>query len=322
MGALRLWGTVLATAAVAGALGSTPSTARTAQATTQATTESAVGASAGATSAMTRAAAEVTGPVVVAAGDISCAPGQSETQTTCRDADTAALVASYDPRLVLGLGDLQYEHGTYAAFRDAYDETWGAFKTTTRPVPGNHEYYTAGAAGYYEYFDRRPPGYYSFDVGSWRVYALNSNCDAVSCDREARWLRRTMEAHPRRCSLLTMHHPRYSSGPHGSSTAVRRLWRVALRHGAEVAMAGHDHQYERFRRMNAVGDPARNGILSFVSGAGGRSLYSVQKVRRGSVFRDDDHFGVLALTLGKGRFAWEFRATDGSVLDSGTRRCR
>jgi hypothetical protein len=294
---------VLATVTVAGALTFTSTAAPT-------------------TPATTGVRAEVTGPVVVAAGDVSCMPGQPATSTTCRDADTAALVTSYDPRLVLGLGDLQYEYGTYDSFRDAYADTWGAFKSITRPVPGNHEYYTAGAAGYYEYFGRRAPGYYTFDVGRWRVYALNSNCGHISCEHEARWLKRKMDAHPRRCSLIAMHHPRYSSGLHGSTTAVRRLWRIALEHSTDLALAGHDHHYERFRRMNAAGGVARDGILSFVSGAGGRSLYPTQDVRQGSVVRDDDHMGVLALTLGKERFAWEYRAIDGTVVDSGTRPCR
>jgi hypothetical protein len=131
-----------------------------------------------------------------------------------------------------------------------------------------------------------------------------------------------MTEHPRRCSLITMHHPRYSSGPHGSSTVVRRLWRVALEHGTDVALAGHDHHYERFRRMNAAGGPSRSGMVSFVSGAGGRSLYPIEEVRRGSVVRHDDDLGVLALTLGRSRFAWEFKTVDGEVVDTGTNRCR
>lgn len=276
----------------------------------------------GAAAGVQEGTTEVTGPLVVAAGDISCTPGQATTETTCRDADTAELVQSYDPKLVLGLGDLQYEYGTLAAFRQAYAETWGAFKSITRPVPGNHEYYTAGAAGYYDYFDRTRPGYYAFDVGRWRVYALNSNCAHVSCDREARWLDRKMTERPRRCTAITMHHPRYSSGTHGSTTTVRRLWRVALEHGTDLALAGHDHHYERFRRMNAAGGFSRTGIMSFVSGAGGRSHYSIKDVRRGSVVRDDDSFGALALTLGQGRFAWEYQTVDGTVVDSGTARCR
>jgi hypothetical protein len=28
----------------------------------------------------------------------------------------------------------------------------GRFKERTKPVPGNHEYYTEGARGYFEYF--------------------------------------------------------------------------------------------------------------------------------------------------------------------------
>lgn len=61
-----------------------------------------------------------------------------------------------------------------------YDASWGQFKAVTYPVPGNHEYYLYDAAGYYRYFGaaahEESGGAYSFDVGSWHLVALNSNC--------------------------------------------------------------------------------------------------------------------------------------------------
>src|SRR5438045_3502401 len=69
----------------------------------------------------------VGGPLVVADGDIACAPGGTVTTTTCRDADTATLASSYNPTSVFALGDLQYEAGRLMAFRNAYDRTWGQF---------------------------------------------------------------------------------------------------------------------------------------------------------------------------------------------------
>lgn len=270
------------------------------------------------------ALAEVTGPLVVAVGDIACAPGAATTATACHEQETAALTARLRPRKVLALGDLQYDDGTLYDFRNSYADSWGSLRSITRPVPGNHEYRTAGAKGYYSYFSRQQPGapgYYAYDVGSWRVYALNTNCGAISCSRQNRWLARDMNRNPRRCTLLEMHHPRYSSGRHGSNPFVKPLWRTALARKADVAVAGHDHHYERFRPMDAAGAPMRGGITSFVSGAGGRSLYSLGATVRGSVVREADTFGVLALRLGKGRYAWEYRSVDGVVLDEGTRRC-
>jgi hypothetical protein len=81
---------------------------------------------------------------VVAAGDIA----------SCRtegDEATAELLEGIDGT-VLVLGDEAYPRGTTANFEECYEPSWGRFKGRTKPVPGNHEYYTEGARGYFEYF--------------------------------------------------------------------------------------------------------------------------------------------------------------------------
>jgi hypothetical protein len=81
---------------------------------------------------------------VVAAGDIA----------SCRteaDEATAQLVEGIDGT-VLALGDNAYPRGSAANFEECYEPSWGRFKGRTKPVPGNHEYYTQGASGYFEYF--------------------------------------------------------------------------------------------------------------------------------------------------------------------------
>jgi len=262
--------------------------------------------------------------LIVAAGDIACVPGAGSTDTACQQQRTGDLARSYAPRRVLTLGDHQYPAGSLSDFQRSYDPAWGSLRSVTSPVPGNHEYGTSRASGYYSYFDGQQPGapgYYAFDLGSWRVYALNTNCSFVSCDRQNRWLQRNMTNHPRRCSLVTMHHPRYSSGKHGSQQFVRPFWRTAVRHRTDVALAGHDHTYERFAKMDAWGSRSRTGIRSFVSGAGGSSLHSFGPPVAGSVVRRNDAFGVLALRLGRGVYAWEYQTIDGEVLDSGTGTC-
>jgi hypothetical protein len=116
-------------------------------------------------------AAATTAYRLVAAGDIACPPGSAVTATTCRQADTARLVAAQSPHAVVPVGDLQYERGSLSDFQGSYAKSWGALKSITRPVVGNHEYKTAGATGYYSYFGRRSPGYYAWDAGTWRVYS-------------------------------------------------------------------------------------------------------------------------------------------------------
>ena len=267
----------------------------------------------------------VRGVRVAAAGDIACAPGDEVTDTTCRDADTARLVRNIRPRYVLALGDIQYEDGRLADMRAAYDATWGRFASITRPVPGNHDYHDPGAAGYLAYFKHQTGGrtYYATDIGSWRYYALDSNCEDVDCDAEAKWLDQQMTAHPSVCTAIGMHHPRYSSGArHGDSTEVRPLWEVALRHHADLALAGHEHDYERFDEMDADGHVTSEGMVSFVVGTGGASLYAEGDRDEGSALYYNDRAGVLELVLGSDRFGWRFRDVDGKTVDSGVTRCR
>jgi acid phosphatase type 7 len=207
---LGVWACTVAALATTAACAATPTTP------SSPSTEAIRTVSADTTNPLT----DVGGSLVVSVGDIACSPGGTVTSTTCQDAATANQAKSYRPRYALVLGDEQYQSGTAADFRNGYDKTWGALKSITKPVPGNHEYNTAGAAGYYSYFSAqtRSPGYYAFNVNDWRVYALNSNCTKIDCATEAAWLDRDMTQNPRKCSLLMMHHPLYSSGlEHGDS---------------------------------------------------------------------------------------------------------
>ena len=272
-------------------------------------------------------AARATKPVVVvAAGDIACPPSAPVTKTRCKQGRTAKLASKLAPDAVLALGDLQYESGTLSHFRRSYDKSWGKLRGITYPVPGNHEYRTAGASGYYSYFKGRQPGapgYYAFNLRGWRVYALNSNCSEINCAKQYEWLKKDLKARPRDCSLFAMHHPRYSSGrEHGSNTSMSRFFAIAKDHDVETIVAGHDHHYERFRRMNASGDLDTDGVLSFVSGAGGKSLYGLGDVEDGSAYRLSGHFGVLRLALFPDRFRFAFKDVNGSTPDRGRRSCR
>ncbi len=162
--------------------------------------------------------AQAADPVLVAAGDSACAPGDADynggagtvppaaTPGRCHQNYTANLIEALNPTHMLALGDLQYEDGALAKFNVSYDASWGraAIAGKTKPVPGNHEYGAGNtnggnihndpnATGYFTYFqsqlaaegpDAGDPqkGWYSFDVPvggtKWHVVALNSECAA------------------------------------------------------------------------------------------------------------------------------------------------
>ena len=261
---------------------------------------------------------------VVAVGDIACAAKDAVTSTTCRHAEVAKLTKRIDPKAVLALGDLQYHSGSLSAFRNSYDKSWGDLKSITYPTPGNHEYDTKGAEGYYTYFSKRQPGspgYYAFDLGRWRAYSVNGNCRHINCDKQVAWLKKDLSENPTKCSLIESHFPRYSSGAHGDNGVMRRFFRIANDHGVDLVLTGHDHHYERFRRMNHKGGLHKRGVMQFISGGGGKSHYPADGDATGSQFVEDDTFGVLRLVLRPKSFRFGFRGIDGSHQDKGARNC-
>jgi hypothetical protein len=283
----------------------------------------------------TETAAVESDPVVVAVGDIVCGTGTSST-SPCMHAATAALAGAIAPNAVLLLGDNQYESGTLSDFNAYYHPTWGTHKAITRPSAGNHEYQTAGAAGYFDYFNGtgaqtgragdRSRGYYSFDLGAWHLIALNSNCAEVGgCSAgspQEQWLRANLAANPRTCTLAYWHHPRFSSGAHGNTSSMQAIWQALYEHRADLVLAGHDHDYERFAPQTAGGTADPAGPRSFVVGTGGKDLRSFGTVRANSERRSSAAFGVLKLTLRPSSYDWEFVPIPGDALaDAGSAAC-
>jgi hypothetical protein len=274
-------------------------------------------------------AAAASDPVIAAAGDIACS-NPAPTKNACHQMATSNLLVGAGLAAVLPLGDLQYEAGALDKFQASYDPSWGRVKSITHPAVGNHEYGTKGAAGYFAYFGAAAgapgKGYYSYDIGSWHLIALNSNCGSVSCKAgspEWNWLKADLASHTNTCTLAYWHHPHFSSGPHGDGGETGDLWQALYDGGADVVLNGHDHDYERFAPQNpqAVADPSF-GIREFVVGTGGRSHYAFSAIKPNSQVRNADTFGVLMLTLHKDSYSWKFvPEAGGTFTDSGTDNC-
>jgi hypothetical protein len=273
-----------------------------------------------------------TPPATIAvAGDIACRPPYETYDGHCQHAETAALTASLRPDAIALPGDIQYDAGRMSEFRRSFGPTWGQLEAPLRPTPGNHEYRTQGAADYFDYFEFqsgwRPPPWYSYNVGPWRLIALNSNCekgrvDCSSGSEQEEWLRANLAAEPYRCTLAYWHHPRYSSGFHGSDTRTVSLWRILDQAGAEIVLSGHDHHYERFALQDENGQYSDFGMRQFVVGTGGSAPSVVRRPRAPhSEYAQNRHFGVLRLRLYEDTYAWGFIGLNGKLLDSGAAGC-
>jgi hypothetical protein len=261
---------------------------------------------------------------LLAAGDIaSCGSTGDEATAALLDARPNAQIAT--------LGDNAYESGTISEFNNCYEPTWGRHKGRTHPALGNHEYGVARAAGYFAEFGaaagEAPLGWYSYDLGAWHVVVLNSNCEVVGCatgGTQEKWLRAELAAHPTPCTLAVWHHPRFSSGTtHGPTAGVTPLYTALYEAGVDLLLTGHEHNYERFAALNPAGQPDdARGVREFVVGTGGRSHYPFGPPMPGSEVRNDNTYGLLALTLRPTSYQWQFVPEAGkSFTDSGSTNC-
>ena len=278
--------------------------------------------------------------ILMAAGDIACAPGAAVTANACRHQYTSDLLVNA-PELtnVLALGDMQYEDSCLAEFMapGAYHETWGRMKAITKPVPGNHEYHDPTTcppplSGFFAYFGTAAgdagKGYYSFDLGPWHLIALNSNVSGPAATAQNLWLAADLAATTKACTLAMWHRPRYSSGSsHGDSppsSPATALWDAVYDAGGDVVLTAHEHSYERFAPQNKSGqrDDVR-GIREFVVGTGGASHGTfIADAPATSEVRDGTTFGVLKLTLHASSYEWQFvPEVGGTFVDSGSASC-
>jgi calcineurin-like phosphoesterase family protein len=217
----------------------------------------------------------------------------------------AGTIAADHPRRVLYLGDV-YEHGTTDDFRTRFATVYGPLASRMEPTPGNHDW-PNHRTGYDPYWHK--PHHYSLSVGGWRIVSINS--ETPDNRAQLRYLARRLAG--RRCSIVFMHRPRFTAGAHHNEEGrVDRIWRT-LRGRARLLLAGHDHNLQRFKRVD--------GTTQFVIGAGGRERYAVNGADPRLAYSNDRVDGALRMQLRPGVARLRIVRADGRILDRSTARC-
>ena len=126
---------------------------------------------------------------------------------------------------------------------------------------------------------------YSFDQGNVRFVALNSNHPADP--EQIKYLDTAFADPGDKWRVVFFHHPLYSSGRHAAESrdVIRPALEQALvRNRVNAVFSGHEHLYERIK--------PQQGVHYFVSGGGGRYLYSVHPSEFDEVAVSEHHFMV------------------------------
>ena len=221
------------------------------------------------------------------------------------EAKVAKMVHSYNPSLILTVGDNAY-------YRSGYERLVGRYYDEDLvAATGNHDY-LMGIKAWDQYFTPDVP---SRDF----VYRAASNVDFFVLDSQAgldsrskrvsqkRWLLRQLAISDRKFKVVLFHHPSFSSSKHGSTP--RYQWDFAAM-GADLVINGHDHTYERIRR----------GKMTYVvDGTGGAKLYKCKPNRvYGSKKCIDDYFGAVFLYVNDQGLRGVYRTSAGVTLDTFT----
>jgi len=167
-------------------------------------------------------------------------------------------------RFIIHAGDL-VNNGTS-------DVEWGEWHTAAGwingmvpsvPTPGNHEYPNQLTAHWRPQFtlpENGPAGLeetcYYFDFQGTRIISLNSN-EKIAV--QVPWLENVLATRPAsiRWTVITFHHPLYSTSPGRDNKLVRESWRPIFdKFAVDLVLQGHDHTYGRSGLMR------ENNVLS------------------------------------------------------------
>ncbi|GAB3979988.1 purple acid phosphatase family protein [Plantactinospora veratri] len=166
-------------------------------------------------------------------------------------------------------------------------------------IPGNHEYSGSALSSFwtpqFPYPDNGPAGWpaelaktaYTVDYQGVRFIGLNTNVQGIPDVMAAQtaWLEGLLKNNPNKWTVVTFHHPVYSTAEGRNNPVVRAQWGPLFeKYGVDLVLQGHDHTYGRgsvtsSRRSLTVHD----STVYAVSVSGGK-MYDVD----GSVWTDNN----------------------------------
>lgn len=178
-----------------------------------------------------------------------------------------------DPvELVLMAGDNIYPSGDLSLVKATFQRPYRELLAAGVPfhaVLGNHDILTGNGKPQVAYPPFGMKGrWYSLRRGPVAFFMLDTNVKAP-WQLQLPWLNRELAASDALWKVVVGHHPIYSSGYYGNDpAAIARLTPLFRRHGVQLYINGHDHNYERSKRLQ--------GTTYLTVGGGGASLRPVK----------------------------------------------
>lgn len=206
-----------------------------------------------------------------------------------------------DTRFIIHAGDLINNAHNDRQWHEWFSaQGWMAGMVPLVPVTGNHEYsrnalsdttnpLTNLSAQWRAQFTlpengipQLPETNYYFDYQDTRFIVLNTN---VMQREQTPWLEKLLANNPNKWTIVTQHHPIFSTAGERDNKLIRDLWKPLFdKHKVDLVLQGHDHTYAR----GQSGNPSKNeliglnkrdpetGTMYVVSVSGGK-MYDLKK---------------------------------------------
>jgi hypothetical protein len=194
----------------------------------------------------------------------------------------------YPFNVALLLGDNLYPDGDVQRLVKTHFE--GPYRELIRDqvqfiaAVGDHDDHHGHIRDQVAYF-HMPNTYYQVSKGPVDFFILNTTFFVRSPEQRA-WIEQALAHSKAPWKIVVAHHPLYSSGRNGNTEGLREVLEPLLvKYHADLYLAGHDHDYERFQPIQ--------GINYIVSGGGGAYLYGFRKVKPHSLVRIQTHHFLL-----------------------------
>lgn len=227
-------------------------------------------------------------------------------------------------------GDLVGDGEEDADWEEWFNAADWIFRTTpVMATPGNHEYYDVSENEdaltwlwpiQFAFPDNGPDEYkqeaWYLDYLDSRIISLNSKGDL---DTQAEWVAKVLDDAKDRWTVVTFHHPVYSSGRGRDNPELRAAWKpIFEEHGADLILMGHDHTYARTARLidGKEVDGGEQGVV-YLNSVSGPKQYSFD-AKYGDLFKRTAEGTQLysVIEVAADSLKVDTYAADGSLYDS------
>ncbi|HPD29110.1 MAG TPA: metallophosphoesterase family protein [Phycisphaerae bacterium] len=224
----------------------------------------------------------------------------------------------------------------------------GAWINATVPViatPGNHDYASTKNqdgtsrrwlsrhwAVQFAFPANGPEGLaesvYYIDYQNCRIISLNSN---EKQEEQVGWMDKVLSENKKTWTVITFHHPIFSTAKGRDSTPLRELWKPVFdRHGVDLVLTGHDHTYGRSGLVapetnvtTGSGERSISGGTVYVVSVSGPKMYDLSPASRAEVRRSAEDTQLYQIVSIDGPvLRYEARTATGDLYDAFTLKKR